>query len=140
MSNSLTDKPSLLPFAVFDEFGKSADDRVQDYGRQCYESGRQHAAQVQVPQWLPIESAPKDLASRLYLCRGAVVQGFVDATGVLTVKHEFGWRRMRHKPTGWMPLPPTGQSTKESECFGRHKPCERGSDGYCARCHSEAYP
>jgi hypothetical protein len=25
----------LLPFAVFDEFGKGADDRVQDYGREC---------------------------------------------------------------------------------------------------------
>lgn len=28
----------LLPFAVFDEFGKPADDRVQDYGKQCAEA------------------------------------------------------------------------------------------------------
>lgn len=27
-----------LPFAVFDEFGNGADDRVQDYGQACYES------------------------------------------------------------------------------------------------------
>lgn len=33
-------KLPLLPFAVFDEFGKSADDRVQDYGFKCAEAAR----------------------------------------------------------------------------------------------------
>lgn len=31
--------PPLLHFAVFDEFGKGADDRVWDYGRRCFEAG-----------------------------------------------------------------------------------------------------
>lgn len=57
-------------------------------------------------KWQPIETAPKDMLPRLYWCRGAVIEGFVDATGVLTVKHEFGWRRMRRHPSHWMPLPP----------------------------------
>jgi len=63
-------------------------------------------------EWMPIETAPKDHMPRLYLCRGKVVQGFVDATSQLTVQHELGWRAMRRKPTHWMPLPapPTGAS------------------------------
>ena len=55
--------------------------------------------------WLPIESAPKDHLPRLYLCRGRVVQGFVDVTDTLMVQHELGWRRMRRNPSHWRPLP-----------------------------------
>lgn len=35
----------LLQFAVFDEFGKGADDRVQDYGQKCHDAGRAYAEQ-----------------------------------------------------------------------------------------------
>lgn len=56
-------------------------------------------------RWLSIESAPMDSFPRLYLCRGRVVQAFVDASGTLTVQHELGWRAMRRKPSHWRPLP-----------------------------------
>ena len=62
-------------------------------------------------EWQPIETVPKDHFPRLYLCRGKVVQAFVDVTGVLTVQHELGWRTMRRKPTHWMPLPEPPVST-----------------------------
>lgn len=57
--------------------------------------------------WQPIETAPKDMAARLYLTDGCCVQGFVDATGRLMVQNEAfpHWRLMRGKPTHWMPLP-----------------------------------
>lgn len=59
-------------------------------------------------KWLPIESAPKNMAARLYLVRGVCVQGFVDATGVLCVSTDNRpWRKMVGKPTHWMPLPAT---------------------------------
>jgi hypothetical protein len=35
-----------LPFAVFDEFGRSADDRVQDYAAACVAEERERAALV----------------------------------------------------------------------------------------------
>ena len=59
-----------------------------------------------VDTWQPIATAPKDGLPRLYFCHGKVLQAFVDATGVLTVQHELGWRSMRRTPTHWMPLPP----------------------------------
>jgi hypothetical protein len=34
-----------LPFAVFDEFGRSADDRVQDYAAACVAEERERCAQ-----------------------------------------------------------------------------------------------
>jgi hypothetical protein len=34
------DNPLPPPFAVFDEFGKACDDRIQDYARQCCLSAR----------------------------------------------------------------------------------------------------
>ena len=57
--------------------------------------------------WQPIETAPEDMKSRLYLVGGFCVQGFVDAGGVLNVQSEISphWRKMRGKPTHWMPLP-----------------------------------
>lgn len=55
-------------------------------------------------EWMQIESEPDDHMPRLYLCRGRVVQGFVDATGVRHVQHELGWRQMRREPTHWRPL------------------------------------
>jgi hypothetical protein len=33
----MTELPTL-PFAVYDEFGRGADDRVQDYGRACWQA------------------------------------------------------------------------------------------------------
>lgn len=59
--------------------------------------------------WRPIETAPRDGLPRLYLCNGRIVQGFVDATGLLTVQDECGWRAMRRNPTHWMPLPEAPQ-------------------------------
>jgi len=61
----------------------------------------------EVPGWLPIEAAPKDMASRLYLIGRYCVQGFTDAAGELMVQSEISphWRKMRSKPTHWMPLP-----------------------------------
>lgn len=38
MTTPTTPALPTLPFAVFDEFGRPADDRVQDYGRQCAEA------------------------------------------------------------------------------------------------------
>lgn len=66
-------------------------------------------------QWQPIETAPKDSLPRLYYCKRKVVQGFVDATGQLTVQHELGWREMRRKPTHWMPLPPEPETSEGTE-------------------------
>lgn len=57
--------------------------------------------------WQPIETVPQDMASRLFLVKGFCVQGFVDATGTLMVQSEVSphWRKMRNKPTHWLPLP-----------------------------------
>ena len=64
------------------------------------------SSQPPAPSWQPIETAPKDLAARLYLANGITLQGFVDVTGALLVQNERrGWRAMRIKPTHWMPLP-----------------------------------
>jgi hypothetical protein len=62
----------------------------------------------QVDAWQPIETAPKDMAPRLYLVKGFCVQGFIDVTGVLCAQTEIAphWRVMRGKPTHWKPLPP----------------------------------
>jgi hypothetical protein len=59
------------------------------------------------PQWQPIETAPKDMGARLFLCDGIALDGFVDATGDFCVRSERypGWRKMRRAPTHWMPLP-----------------------------------
>ena len=56
-------------------------------------------------EWQPIETAPQDMAPRLYLVAGFCIQGFVDATGRLMTQTEIPphWRRMRGKPTHWMP-------------------------------------
>jgi hypothetical protein len=56
--------------------------------------------------WRPIETMPRDHMTRLFLCGGAVVQGFMDVTGNFCVTHEFGWRQMKGKPTHWQPRPP----------------------------------
>lgn len=57
--------------------------------------------------WQPIETAPNDLGSRLYLVGRFCVQGFRDVTGTLMAQTEISphWRKMRGKPTHWMPLP-----------------------------------
>lgn len=62
---------------------------------------------VSYGKWQPIETAPKDLGSRLYLVERFCVQGFVDATGLLQAQTEIypNYRQMRKKPTHWMPLP-----------------------------------
>lgn len=59
-----------------------------------------------VPQWKPIETAPKDSFSRMYRINGFAVQGFVDATGQLMVQSEISphWRMARGNPTHWSPL------------------------------------
>ena len=58
-------------------------------------------------EWQPIEIVPKDMAPRLFLVAGYCVQGFVDATGRLMSQTEIPphWRKMRGKPSHWMPLP-----------------------------------
>lgn len=73
------------------------------------------AGQVAVPGWQPIETVPGDMSSRLYLVEGFCLQGFVDAAGDLMVQSEVSphWRKMRGKPTHWMPLSPS--PVKESK-------------------------
>lgn len=58
-------------------------------------------------RWQPFETAPKDMASRLYLVNGFCVQGFVDATGELMAQSEVSphWRKLQGKPSHWAPLP-----------------------------------
>ncbi len=66
--------------------------------------------------WQSISTAPKDMASYLFLCNGVVVQGFRDATGALCVCIEAGtsrqppWRNMRRKPLIAKPSPPEPRS------------------------------
>ena len=71
--------------------------------------------------WQPIATAPKNMLPRLYLCTGKVIQGFVDACGILTVQHELGWRAMRRKPTHWMPLPAPPRATLQDQEGGDGK-------------------
>ena len=106
--NKLPELPRLKPleFAVFDEFGKGADDRVMDYARAHGEA----VAAMHVPQqWQDIATAPKDMGTYMFLCNGVALQGFMDATGALCVCLEAGasgnppWRRMRRSPTHWAP-------------------------------------
>jgi riboflavin synthase alpha subunit len=58
------------------------------------------------------------MAPRLYRVGGFCVQGFVDATGELMAQSEVSphWRKMRGKPTHWMPLPAGPIANK-----GQHK-------------------
>jgi len=76
-----------------------------------YRQGVADALAKQVPQWLPIETAPKDMGTYLFRSNKVAVQGFRDATGKLCVCIEAGasgnppWRLMRRSPTHWMPLP-----------------------------------
>lgn len=59
-----------------------------------------------VPQWQPIETAPDDMGAYLFRVNGIAVQGFKDAAGFMCVQNErHKWRKMRGKPTHWMPLP-----------------------------------
>jgi len=80
----------------------------------AYIDGRAAGA---APVWQPIETAPANMASRLYLVGGFCVQGFVDAAGELMVQSEVSphWRKMRGKPTHWSHLPaaPSHQPGKE---------------------------
>lgn len=57
--------------------------------------------------WRPIESAPKDMHPVLLFVDGFCVQAFADATGVLNAQSGVPphWRKLRGKPTHWMPLP-----------------------------------
>lgn len=70
------------------------------------------AARESVSAWMPIESEPKDMASRLYRVKGFCVQGFMDATGVLCAQNDRqAWRKMHGKPTHWAPLLAKPRST-----------------------------
>jgi hypothetical protein len=77
---------------------------------QAFEDGRKIAAKIEALekayQWQPIETAPKDMAPRLYRVNGRCVQGFVDATDMLCTQTDYQpWRKMHGTPTHWMPLP-----------------------------------
>lgn len=65
------------------------------------------SAPSQADGWQPIETEPKDMAARLYLCGDTIVEGFIDATGNRCVRQEGGggWRAMWKTPTHWQPLP-----------------------------------
>ena len=68
-----------------------------------------------VPQWLPIETAPKDMLPHLFRVNGVAVEAFVDALNQLLVVNERReWRAMRGKPTHWMPLPATPQPQEQT--------------------------
>lgn len=72
-----------------------------------------YTAPAPVPQWQPIEAAPRDGFPRLFRVNGVAVQGFKDATGVMCVQNErLEWRRMRGQPTHWMPLPEPPEGSK----------------------------
>ena len=63
-------------------------------------------AELASREWQPIETAPKDMFSRLYRVRGYCVQGFVDAAGILQSQNDrYEWQKMVAAPTHWMPLP-----------------------------------
>lgn len=57
--------------------------------------------------WQPIETHPDDCFARLYLVDGYCLHGGKDVTGQFIVLSEIKphWRKMRRKPTHWMPLP-----------------------------------
>lgn len=50
MADMTTPTLPPLPFAVFDEFDKAADDRVQDYGQACAEAARAELV-AEVERW-----------------------------------------------------------------------------------------
>ena len=82
--------------------GSEADDWA------IYLLGRAAGSAQAVPAgWQAIETTPKNMTPCLYLVGRYCVQGFVDATGALMIQSEVSphWRRMRGKPTHWMPLP-----------------------------------
>jgi hypothetical protein len=57
-------------------------------------------------EWQPIETAPKDSFSRLYMVNGRCMQGFIDSTGMLCAQTDYhSWRKMYGTPTHWKPLP-----------------------------------
>lgn len=63
-------------------------------------------AELAAREWQPIETAPKDMFSRLYRVRGYCVQGFVDAAGILQSQNDrYEWQKMVAAPTHWMQLP-----------------------------------
>lgn len=63
-------------------------------------------AEAKKYQWQPIETVPNDHFPRLFRVNGFVVQGFLDVTGQLLVQPNGGLpRKMKGKPTHWMPLP-----------------------------------
>ena len=63
--------------------------------------------------WQPMDTVPRDMHARLYLCGGIIVQGFADACGNLCVQNErYEWRAMRVKPTHWQPLPAAPKGEK----------------------------
>lgn len=76
--------------------------------------GQEQAAPGAVVEgWQPIETAPKDMAARIYRVNGYAIQGFVDAAGIYNVQNERGeWRKMRGIPTHWMPLPAAPSAPK----------------------------
>ena len=77
--------------------GVSCGDCPRDYAKPAVADGA---------GWLPIETAPKDMESRLFRVNDFCVQGFIDATGVLCAQNDRQpWRKMHGKPTHWMPIP-----------------------------------
>lgn len=87
---------------------------VLDLAADALSSMAAQAPVREVPGWQPIDTAPKDMASRLYLLGRYCVQGFTDAAGELMVQSEISphWRKMRGKPTHWMPLPSPPEADK----------------------------
>ena len=95
-------KPSDHPESRIMQWSKLEMKAIQDYARQAV----REAIATAVPEWSPIETAPKDVtvllcgAKRLEMCVGMnhSRDGWVTDT-------TSGWVSM-YPPTHWMPLPP----------------------------------
>jgi len=79
-------KPELphLPFAVFDEFGKSADDRVNDYGFHCMEQGAWAAERVEQEK-----SAALRTSYEMAVARGVLARKFMTPSSAIQFEAEW---------------------------------------------------
>lgn len=74
--------PKLLQFAVFDEFGESADDRVQDYAREWFIHGRQQGMEQARALREPMD---RDVAAACSELRDALGNPVISGAGEQTL-------------------------------------------------------
>lgn len=81
---------------------------IESQLQQAYEAGLRDA----VPEWLPIETAPKSLNSILLLGNEKVADGYWGER-CNKGKGAWVWPYVRTEPTHWMPLPVAPKGEKE---------------------------